>query len=136
MLLSALLLVLVLVPNSRELERDFSWICFYTEQHPGASSLFSLVSGGTSMAGFPLENPSGFNVNPVLSQGMTGKSVKEIKTKSVSGVACANCWNRQTNLPSTRGRCVTPKECHNTTSSPSPRGALRSAIHVGNPPSF
>jgi hypothetical protein len=26
------------------------------------------------MAGFPLKNPSGFNVNPVNSQGITGKS--------------------------------------------------------------
>ena len=53
----------------------------YTAQHPGASSLFSLVSGGTSMAGFPMENPSGFKVNPVLSQGMTGKSVNKEHTQ-------------------------------------------------------
>ncbi len=26
------------------------------------------------MAGLPFENPSGFKVNPVLSQGITGKS--------------------------------------------------------------
>lgn len=37
-------------------------------------------------------------------------------------------------LPSTRGTCVTPKECHKTTSDPLLKSALRFSIQMGRPP--
>lgn len=54
-------------------------------QQPPLFSLEPLLtSGSMSMAGLPSKKPSGFNVKPVCSAGITGKS-------------------------STRGTCVTPK---------------------------
>jgi hypothetical protein len=75
-------------------------------QHPLANLLALLVSGGKSTAGLPSKKPSGFKVNPVTSQGMTGKS-------------------------SGRGTCATPNACHKTISSFS---MLRlAAVQSGNP---
>mmetsp|Transcript_22578 Transcript_22578/g.56040 ORF Transcript_22578/g.56040 Transcript_22578/m.56040 type:complete len:207 (-) Transcript_22578:266-886(-) len=69
-------------------------------------SLFSFVSGGRSIAGFPAKNPSGFSVNPVVSHGITGKS-------------------------STLGTWHTPNACHTTSLCPS---TLRPfPTHSGSP---
>lgn len=38
----------------------------------GAFTLQLLIEDGTSIAGFPLKNPLGFNVNPHVSTGIIG----------------------------------------------------------------
>ena len=61
----------------------------YCSEQPHAKRLAPFFSGAKSIVGLPEKKLSGFNVKPVTSQGMTGKS-------------------------SMRGTCTTPNECHNT----------------------